>query len=135
LILRRVGYRDQETGKCFEFLTNHMTLPAGIVADICKEPGQVEIFFQFIKHNLKIKSFLGNSKNAVLSQVYVTLIAYRLLAYQKFLSKIGERTNWPGWYNETCFSNVNSLISLSYRGKTKTQSFYLVTSTSLAGRK
>lgn len=89
LILRRVGYRDQETGKRFEFLTNHMTLSARTIADIYKERWQVEIFFRFIKQNLKIKTFLGNSKNAVLSQVYVALIAYLLLAYQKFLSKIG----------------------------------------------
>ena len=46
-------------------------------------------FFRFIKQNLKFKSFLGNLKNAVLSQVYVKLIAYLLLAYQKFMSKIG----------------------------------------------
>lgn len=89
MTLRRVGYRDQETGTCFEFLTNHMTLPARTIADIYKERWQVEIFFRFIKQNLKIKSFLGNSKNAVLSQVYVALIAYLLLAYQKFMSKIG----------------------------------------------
>ena len=89
LVLRRVGYRDQETGKLFEFLTNHMTLSARTIADIYKERWQVEIFFRFIKQNLKIKTFLGNSKNAVLSQVYVALIAYLLLAYQKFLSKIG----------------------------------------------
>ncbi len=89
LILRRVGYRDQETGKRFEFLTNHMTLSARTIAYIYKERWQVEIFFRFIKQNLKIKTFLGNSKNAVLSQVYVALIAYLLLAYQKFLSKIG----------------------------------------------
>lgn len=89
LVLRRVGYRDQETGKRFEFLTNHMTLSARTIADIYKERWQVEIFFRFIKQNLKIKTFLGNSKNAVLSQVYVALIAYLLLAYQKFLSKIG----------------------------------------------
>jgi len=88
LTLRRVGYLDQETGKCFEFLTNHMTLPARTIADIYKERRQVEIFFRFIKQNLKIKSLLGNSKNAVLSLVYVALIAYLLLAYQKFMSKI-----------------------------------------------
>ena len=89
LILRRVGYRDQEAGKCFEFLTTHLTLPARTIADIYKQRWQVEIFFRFIKQNLKIKSFLGNSKNAVLSQVYVAMIAYLLLAYQKFMSKIG----------------------------------------------
>lgn len=89
MTLRRVGYRDQETGNRLDFLTNHMTLPARTIADIYKERWQVEIFFRFIKQNLKIKSFLGNSKNAVLSQVYVALIAYLLLAYQKFMSKIG----------------------------------------------
>ena len=66
-----------------------MTLPARTIADIYKERWQIEIFFRFIKQNLKIKSFLGNSENAVLSQVYVALIAYLLLAYQKFMSKIG----------------------------------------------
>ena len=55
-----------------------MTLPARTIADIYKERWQVEIFFRFIKQNLKIKSFLGNSKNAVLSQVYVAMIAYRV---------------------------------------------------------
>ena len=63
-----------------------MTLPARTIADIYKERWQIEIFFRFIKQNLKIKSFLGNSENAVLSQVYVALIAYLLLAYQKFMS-------------------------------------------------
>jgi putative transposase len=89
LILRRVGYWDQENDKHFVFLTNHMTLPARTIADIYKERWKVEIFFRFIKQNLKIKTFLGNSKNAVLSQIYVALIAYLLLAYQKFMSKIG----------------------------------------------
>jgi len=89
MTLRRVGYRNQETGRCFDFLTNHMTLPARTIADIYKERWPVEIFFRFIKQNLKLKSFFGNSKNAVLSQVYIAMIAYLLLAYQKFLSKIG----------------------------------------------
>ena len=89
MVLRRIGYWDKETGKRFKFLTNHMTLPARTITDIYKDRWQVEIFFRFIKQNLKIKSFLGNSKNAVLSQVYVALIAYLLLAYQKFMSKIG----------------------------------------------
>ena len=89
LILRRIGYQDKETGKHFEFLTNHMTLPARTIADIYKDRWQIEIFFRFIKQNLKVKSFVGNSKNAVLSQIYVNLIASLLLAIQKFRSKIG----------------------------------------------
>lgn len=89
LVLRRIGYFDPKTGKHLEFLTNHMTFPARTIADIYKDRWQVEIFFRFIKQHLKIKSFLGNSKNAVLSQVYVAMIAYLLLAHQMFLSKIG----------------------------------------------
>jgi putative transposase len=87
--LRRVGYREQEAGKFLEFLTNHVTLPARTIADIYKERWQIEIFFRFIKQDLKIKSFLGNSKNAVLSKSYVALISYLLLVYHKLMSKIG----------------------------------------------
>ena len=89
MTLRRVGYRDQETGNRLDFLTNHMTLPARTIADIYKERWQVEIFFRFIKQNLKIKSFLGNSKNAVLSRGYVALIAYLRLVCRKVRPKIG----------------------------------------------
>ncbi|WP_368356389.1 transposase [Desulfolutivibrio sulfodismutans] len=78
----------------FEFLTNHMTIPARTIADIDKGRRQVEIFFRFSKQNLNITPFLGNSKNAVLSHVYVALIAYLLLAYQKFQSKIGLRLHY-----------------------------------------
>ncbi len=87
--LRRVGYRDKETGKHYVFLTNYFDLSARTIADIYKERWQIETFFRFIKQNLKIKSFIGNSPNAVLSQVYVALIAYLLLCYLKFLCRLG----------------------------------------------
>lgn len=89
LRLRRVGYRDAETGKRYEFLTNHFRLSARIIADIYKERWRIEIFFREIKQNLRIKSFVGNTENAVLTQIYTALTVYLLLAYQKFLSKIG----------------------------------------------
>jgi hypothetical protein len=89
LKLRRVGYRDRETGKHYVFLTSHMRLSAKTVAEIYKERWQVEIFFRLIKQTLKLKSFVGNSENAVLSQVYVAMIVHLLLAYLKFRSKIG----------------------------------------------
>jgi len=85
--LRRVGYRDKETGKHYVFLTNNFDLSPRTIADIYKERWQIETFFRFIKQNLKIKSFIGNSKNAVLTQVYVALIAYLLLCYLKFLCR------------------------------------------------
>ena len=87
--LRRVGYHDKETGKHYVFLTNNFDLSARTIADIYKERWQIETFFRFIKQNLKIKSFIGNSVNAVLTQVYVALIAYLLLCYLKFLCRLG----------------------------------------------
>lgn len=89
LRLRRVGYRDAETGKRYVFLTNHFRLSARTIADIYKERWRIEIFFREIKQNLRIKSFVGNTENAVLIQLYTALTVYLLLAYQKFLSKIG----------------------------------------------
>ena len=89
LRLRRIGYRDQETGKRYEFLTNHFRLSAKTIADIYKDRWQIEIFFREIKQNLRIKSFVGNSENAVLIQIYTALTVYLLLAYQKFLSRLG----------------------------------------------
>jgi len=88
LRLRRVGYRDPETGKFYEFLTNHFNLSAKTIADIYKERWQIEIFFRLIKQNLRLKSFVGTSENAVLSQVYVAMIAYLILAWLKFKSSI-----------------------------------------------
>src|SRR3974390_1585998 len=83
--LRRIVFKDPETGKRLVFLTNHFRLSAKTIADIYKERWQIEIFFRFIKQNLKIKAFVGNSENAVMSQIYVALIAYLLLLYLKFL--------------------------------------------------
>ena len=86
--LRRIGYRDIETGKHYVFLTNNFKLAAKTIADIYKDRWQIEIFFRWIKQNLKIKSFIGNSRNAVMTQLYVALIAYLLLFLFKCLAKI-----------------------------------------------
>jgi putative transposase len=87
-LLRRVCYTDPETGKEYVYLTNNFRLSPQTIADIYKERWQIEIFFRWIKQNLKIKAFLGNSENAVMTQIYVALIAYLLLCYFKFLSGI-----------------------------------------------
>lgn len=86
--LRRIGYRNPETKKHYVFLTNNFKLSAKTIADIYKERWQIEIFFRWIKQNLKIKAFIGNSRNAVMTQIYVALIAYLLLCMFKYLSKI-----------------------------------------------
>ena len=86
--LRRIGYRDPETGKHYSFLTNNFKLAAKTIADIYKARWQVELFFKWVKQNLKIKSFIGTSKNAVLTQVWIALCMYLLLAFIKFQSKL-----------------------------------------------
>ena len=88
--LRRIGYKDAETGKRYIFLTNNFKLSAKTIADIYKARWQVELFFKWIKQNLKIKSFVGTSKNAVMTQIWIALCIYLLLAFIKFQSKIGK---------------------------------------------
>jgi len=88
--LRRIGYKDAETGKRYVFLTNNFTLSAKTITDIYKARWQVELFFKWIKQNLKIKSFIGTSKNAVMTQIWIALCAYLLLAFLKFQSKLGK---------------------------------------------
>ena len=89
LVLRKIGYRDPETGKHFQFLTNNFKLAAKTIADIYNERWRIEIFFREIKQNLHIKSFVGTSENAVLIQIFTALTVYLLLAYMKFMAKIG----------------------------------------------
>ena len=86
--LRRIGYRCPETGKHYIFLTNNFKLAAKTIADIYKARWQVELFFKWIKQNLKIKSFIGTSKNAVMTQIWIALCVYLLLAFIKFQSKL-----------------------------------------------
>ena len=86
--LRRIGYRDEETGKHYVFLTNNIALAAKTIADLYKARWQVELFFKWVKQNLKIKSFVGTSRNAVLTQIWIAMCAYLLLAYLKFQSKL-----------------------------------------------
>lgn len=88
--LRRVGYRDPETGKHYVFLTNNFHLAAKTIADIYKSRWEVELFFKWLKQNLKIKTFLGTSRNAVMTQIWIALITMLLLSYMKFLAKLGQ---------------------------------------------
>jgi putative transposase len=87
--VRRIGYRDPETNKHYVFITNQLKWSAKTVADIYKQRWQVELFFKWIKQNLKIKAFMGNSDNAVMTQVLIALCVYLLLAWLKFKARIG----------------------------------------------
>ncbi len=86
--IRLITYWDREADKEYQFITNHFDWSAQTIADIYKQRWQVELFFKWIKQNLRIKSFLGNSKNAVLTQVLSALCVYLLVSYLKFHSKL-----------------------------------------------
>lgn len=87
--LRLIEFYDEETKKKLVFLTNNMKLAASTIAAIYKSRWQIELFFKWIKQNLKIKSFLGSSKNAVLTQIWVAMSYYLLLTYIKYQTKCG----------------------------------------------
>ena len=85
--LRVVRYHDQETKKIYEFMTNNFTLSAKSIADIYKSRWDIELFFKWIKQNLKIKTFIGTSENAVRIQIWTALITFLLTEYIRFISK------------------------------------------------
>ena len=85
--LRMIEFYDEETKKHLTFLTNNMKLAASTIAAIYKSRWQIELFFKWIKQNLKIKSFLGTSKNAVMTQIWVAMSYYLLLTYIKYQTK------------------------------------------------
>ena len=88
ITLRRIGFKDAATGIRYFFLTNNFDLAASTIAEIYKARWQIELFFKWIKQNLKIKSFLGTSRNAVMTQIWIAICVYLLLAYLKFASQI-----------------------------------------------
>jgi hypothetical protein len=81
--LRRVKYYDTETDKSLVFLTNNFTLPALTIAKLYKCRWQVELFFKWIKQNLRVKSFYGTSDNAVKTQIWIAIVVYVLAAIIK----------------------------------------------------
>lgn len=87
--LRQICYQDPETGKELTFVTNAGHLDARTIAGLYKERWQIELFFKWIKSNLKIKTFLGRSRNAVLTRIWIALIMYLLLAFLKFKARLG----------------------------------------------
>ncbi len=78
--LRRISYLDTETGKLLVFITNSFEIDALVVAKVYKARWQIELFFKWIKQNLRIKSFFGTSENAVKTQIWIALCAYLMVA-------------------------------------------------------
>jgi hypothetical protein len=81
--MRRIKYLDAESGKVFIFLTNNFQLLASDIAKLYKHRWMIELFFKWIKQNLKIKSFWGHSENAVKTQIWIAISIYTLVAIAK----------------------------------------------------
>ena len=100
--LRRIEVYDPEKEKILVFLTNHMTLGATTIAAIYKDRWQIETFFKTLKQNLKIKTFVGTSANAVKIQIWTALIAMLILRFLQLRSKF----NWS-------LSNLVALLRMN----------------------
>jgi len=100
--LRRIEVYDPESGEVLVFLTNNLKLGATTIAAIYKERWQIEIFFKALKQNLKIKTFVGTSANAVKIQIWTALIAILILRFLQLRSKF----NWS-------LSNLVALLRMS----------------------
>ena len=81
--LRRIRFKDPESGKTLVFLTNNTTLPPLIIAALYKSRWQVELFFKWIKQHLRIKRFLGASETAVKTQIWCAVATYVLISIAK----------------------------------------------------
>jgi len=86
--LRRIRYRDPESGKTLVFLTNHLALSALTVCELYRSRWQIELFFKWIKQHLRIKRFFGTSENAVKTQIWIAVASYVLVAIVRKRLKI-----------------------------------------------
>ena len=110
--LRKVEYSDATTKKTYQFITNNFILSAKTIADIYKFRWKIELFFKWIKQHLKIKTFLGTSKNAVMTQIWIAMIYYLLLAWIKFQTRFkGSLLDLTRIIGEVLLQNV-ALINL-----------------------
>jgi hypothetical protein len=81
--LRRVKYFDEEKARSFSFISNNFIVPALVIAELYRCRWQVELFFKWIKQNLRIKAFYGTSENAVKAQIWIAVSVYVLVAIVK----------------------------------------------------
>lgn len=86
--LRRIKLRDAESDKILIFLSNNFDLPADTIAQLYRSRWQIELFFKWIKQNLRIKAFYGTSENAVKTQIWIAVTVYLLIAILKKRLKI-----------------------------------------------
>jgi IS4 transposase len=86
-VLRRIEAQDKDTGARVVFLTNHLEFGATTIAAIYKDRWQIELFFKALKQNLKVKTFVGTTQNALYIQIWTALIAMLLIKLLQFKSQ------------------------------------------------
>ena len=86
---RRIEFYDEEQDRVLVFVTNHLTLAAATVAEVYKQRWQIELFFKALKQNLRVKTFIGTSANALKTQVWAALIAMLLIKYLQLKASFG----------------------------------------------
>ena len=112
--LREVVYHDTVHNRDYVFLTNNFDLSAQEIADVYKARWQVELFFKWIKQNLKIKTFWGTSRNAVYTQIWVALIVFMLIWINKALSGLSSSPQRILQILKTTILGTGSLSSLFF---------------------
>lgn len=113
--IRRIKYLNDD-GEVYEYITNNFVLSGDEIALVYKERWRIENFFKWIKQNLKIKSFLGTSENAVMSQIWIAMIYYLILSYIKFQTRFDKPLlELTRMIRETLFTrrSIIDLLSLS----------------------
>ena len=120
-MLRLVTYAEPKTGEVYRYLSNNFSYPAEVIAYIYKKRWEIELFFKWIKQNLKIKTFLGTSENAVKTQIWVAMIYYLLLRYIQGQTNFSSMLELTRVVRELLLDNrsIFDIFSAEMRSKTK----------------
>ncbi len=118
--LRRVSFRDETKNRTLVFLTNNFTLSAETIAALYKARWEIELFFKWIKQNLKVKSFYGTSSNAVKTQIWIAMIVYLILAILKERYLLQSSLSQLLHFLEVNLFETKPLISISRTNPRKT---------------
>jgi hypothetical protein len=119
--LRRISFRDETQGRTLVFLTNSFMLSAETIAALYKARWEIELFFKWIKQNLKIKTFYGTSANAVKTQIWIAMIVYLLLAILKERYHLQQPLSKLLHFLEVNLFEQKPLISTFYTNARRTQ--------------
>jgi putative transposase len=112
--LRRIVLFDDVKQRTLVFMTNQLDWPATVIAAVYKERWQIELFFKWLKQNLKVKRFIGTSANAVMTQIWCALVTYLLLAFMKLSQKLAPGLLQLRRLIRACLFERRSLVEIAH---------------------